>query len=128
MNIPANLMYAKSHEWVEFLTETTCRVGISDYAQHAMGDIVFVNLPAAGDEATAGEALCDLESVKAVADVYSPVSGTIAEVNGELDDQPELLNTAPYGAWIAEIHNVTGRDGLMDAEAYRAHCQAEEHA
>ncbi len=128
MNIPANLFYSKSHEWVEFLTETTCRVGISDYAQHAMGDIVFINLPAAGDEVDVEGTLCDLESVKAVADVFSPVKGTVANVNGELDNQPELLNTAPYEAWIAELRDVTGREGLMDAAEYKVFLEEEENA
>ena len=109
MNIPANLMYAKSHEWVEFLTETTCRVCISDYAQHAMGDIVFVNLPAAGDEATAGEALATLNRSGGGRRVQ-PGQRQIAEVNGELDDQPECQPRAPMAPGSRD-HNVTGRDG-----------------
>ena len=128
MNIPEDRMYNKSHEWVQFLTDDTCRVGISDYAQNAMGDIVFINLPATGDQLSAGDALCDLESVKAVSDVYSPVDGTVQLVNGELDDAPELLNTAPYEAWIAELTDVIKGEGLMDAAAYRAHCELEEQA
>ncbi len=125
MVIPEGLYYAKSHEWVKFLSEDSCLVGISDYAQAALGDIVFINLPQAGDSVTAGEPLCDLESVKAVADVYAPVSGVIEEVNQELDEACELINSAPYEAWIARISGVTSRDGLMDAAAYKAHCEAE---
>ena len=113
MVIPEGLYYAKSHEWVKFLSEDSCLVGISDYAQAALGDIVFINLPQAGD------------SVKAVADVYAPVSGVIEEVNQELDEACELINSAPYEAWIARISGVTSRDGLMDAAAYKAHCEAE---
>lgn len=125
MLIPEDLYYAKSHEWVRFLSDDTCLVGISDFAQAAMGDIVFINLPQAGEAAVAGEPLCDLESVKTVADVYCPVSGTIEAVNQELDEKSELLNTAPYEAWIARISGVAGREGLMDAKAYKAHCEAE---
>ncbi|MEF9894471.1 MAG: glycine cleavage system protein GcvH [Clostridia bacterium] len=126
MNIPANLYYAKSHEWVEFLENGTCRVGISDFAQAAMGDIVFINLPAVGDKVARETALCDLESVKAVADVFCPVTGTVESVNEALDDAPELLNSAPYASWIAEISGVSGKDGLMDADAYRAYCESED--
>lgn len=125
MLIPQDLLYAKSHEWVKFLSDDVCLVGISDFAQAAMGDIVFVNLPQEGDEVTAGESLCDLESVKAVADVYSPVTGTIEEANAALDDQSDLLNSAPYEAWIAKISGVTDKSELMDAEAYAAFCEAE---
>ena len=117
MVIPEGLYYAKSHEWVKFLSEDTCLVGISDYAQAALGDIVFINLPQAGDSVTAGEPLCDLE--------YAPVSGVIEEANQELDEACEIINSAPYDAWIARISGVTSRDGLMDAAAYKAHCEAE---
>lgn len=128
MNIQQGLFYAKSHEWADFQDSGICRVGISDFAQAAMGDIVFVNLPNVGERVTAGEALTDIESVKAVADVFSPVSGTIVAVNEALDDAPELLNSDPYGAWIAEIEGATGREGLMDAAEYEAHCAKEEEA
>ncbi len=125
MNFPAELLYAKTHEWVKMLDDTTALVGISDYAQDALGDLVFVNLPMAGDSVTAEEPLCDVESVKAVSDIISPVSGVIAEVNEELLDAPEKLNEDPYGAWIARIEQVTGRADLMDAAAYEAFTQAE---
>ena len=126
MNISQNLFYAKSHEWADFQDSGICRVGISDFAQAAMGDIVFVNLPNVGDSVSAGETLTDIESVKAVADVFSPVSGTIVAVNDALDDAPELLNSDPYGAWIAEISGAKNHEGLMDAAAYAAHCAKEE--
>lgn len=128
MNIKKDLFYANSHEWADFQDSGICCVGISDFAQAAMGDIVFVNLPSVGDRVTAGEALTDIESVKAVADVFSPVSGTIVAVNEALDDSPELLNSDPYGAWIAKIEGATKHEGLMDATAYEAHCAKEEEA
>ena len=101
-------------------------VGISDFAQSELGDLVFVNLPAVGDDVVAGEAACDVESVKAVSDVMSPVTGSVAEVNEELDDSPELLNSDPYGAWIMKIENVTDFSELLSEEEYEAFTK-EEH-
>ena len=95
-------------------------VGITDYAQSELGDLVFVNLPEVGDDAVAGEAFGDVESVKAVSDVLSPVNGRICEVNEELLDAPELLNSDPYGAWIIKVEDVDGLDDLMDAAEYEA--------
>ena len=120
MNFPAELKYSRDHEWVRMLDDTTALVGISDFAQSELGDLVYVNLPVAGDEVTAGETACDVESVKAVSDVMSPVSGVIAEVNGELDDSPELLNSDPYGAWIFKVSGIHDFSELLDAEAYEA--------
>ena len=100
-------------------------IGISDFAQHALGDVVFVNLPGEGDEVTAGEAFGDVESVKAVSDLVSPVSGTVCAVNEELLDQPELLNKAPYDAWLIKVENVEGSEELLDAAAYEAFCTEE---
>lgn len=94
MNIPAELKYTKSHEWVKE-EDGVYTVGLTDYAQKELGDIVFINLPAEGDEAVAGGALADVESVKAVSDVFSPVTGTVAEVNEELPDEPQQINQAP---------------------------------
>ena len=125
MNFPAELLYAKTHEWVKMLDDTTALVGISDFAQDSLGDLVFVNLPMVGDSVTAEEPLCDVESVKAVSDIISPVSGVIAEVNEELLDAPEKLNEDPYGAWIARIEQVTDQADLMDAAAYEAFTQTE---
>ena len=122
-HVPAELLYTKSHEWVQFTGETTARVGITDFAQNSLGDIVFVNLPAEGDGVTAGEAACDVESVKAVSDVFSPVTGTVAEVNEELPDKPQQINQAPYDAWIAKITDVTGTEELLSAEEYAALCE-----
>ena len=126
MNFPAELKYTKDHEWVKMLDDTTALVGISDFAQSELGDLVFVNLPAVGDDVVAGEAACDVESVKAVSDVMSPVTGSVAEVNEELDDSPELLNSDPYGAWIMKIENVTDFSELLSAEEDEAFTK-EEH-
>ena len=125
MNFPADLLYARTHEWVKMLDDTTALVGISDFAQDSLGDLVFVNLPMVGDEVTAEAALCDVESVKAVSDVISPVTGVVAEVNEELLDAPEKLNEDPYGAWIARIEQVSAKAELMDAAAYEAFTQEE---
>ncbi len=118
MNYPKELFYMKSHEWVKFLDDATALVGISDHAQDALGDLVFVNLPQAEDAVTAGESFADVESVKAVSDVYSPVTGTIAEINEALLDSPELLNQDPYGAWMIKVVNVTDHADLLSAEDY----------
>ena len=124
MNFPAELKYSKDHEWVKFEGDTAI-IGISDFAQDALGDVVFVNLPGEGDEATAGEAFGDVESVKAVSDLVSPVSGTIVAVNEELNDAPETLNADPYGAWIIKVEGVTAQEELLDAAAYEAFCAEE---
>ena len=125
MNFPAELLYSKSHEWVQMLDDTTALVGITDFAQDSLGDLVFVNLPMVGDSVAADEALCDVESVKAVSDVISPVTGVIAEVNEELMDAPEKLNEDPYGAWIIKVDQLDGQEELLDAAAYEAFCAQE---
>ena len=123
-NVPSELRYTASHEWVaeegDLLT-----VGLTDFAQSELGDLVFVNLPEVGDDATAGEAICDVESVKAVSDVFSPATGTVAEVNEELLDAPELINEDPYGAWLLKLEDVSELEELMDADAYVAFCASE---
>ena len=125
MNIPENLKYTKSHEWEEFLPDGAARVGLTDHAQDALGDLVFVNLPEAGDAVTAGEALGDVESVKAVSDIFCPVTGTVRAANEALLDAPEAINADPYGAWLVEVEAITGQEELLDAAAYEAHCAAE---
>ena len=120
MNFPAELKYSKSHEWVKMIDDTTALVGITDFAQSELGDLVFINLPAEGDAVTKEEAFCDVESVKAVSDVMSPVTGVVAEVNSELEDEPQKLNEDPYGAWIAKISDITDFEELLDAAAYEA--------
>ena len=112
MNFPAELKYSRDHEWVKMLDDTTA--------------LVYVNLPEPGDEVLAGETACDVESVKAVSDVMSPVTGVIAEVNEELDDSPELLNSDPYEAWIMKIEHITDFSELLSAEEYEAFTK-EEH-
>ena len=124
MNYPAELKYSKSHEWIKYEGDVAV-IGISDDAQDALGDVVFVNLPAVGDEVTAGESFGDVESVKAVSDLISPVSGVICEVNEALDDAPETLNEDPYGAWIIKVEKVTEEEELLEADAYEAFCAEE---
>ena len=124
MNYPKELSYAKTHEWVRKDVDTYI-IGITDYAQHALGDVVFVNLPQEGDEVTAAESFGDVESVKAVSDIMSPVTGTICAVNEELADSPELLNSDPYGAWIIKVQDVSDTEELLDAASYEAFCAQE---
>ena len=124
MTINPDLKYSRDHEWVRMDGDVAV-IGISDFAQDALGDLVFVNLPQVGDEVTAGEAFGDVESVKAVSDLLSPVTGTVAEINEELLDAPENLNNDPYGAWIIKVENVTGSEELLDAAAYEAFCSQE---
>ena len=124
-NIPAELKYSASHEWIKE-EDGIFVIGLTDYAQSALGDIVFINLPEEGDEVTAGESFADVESVKAVSDVFSPVTGTICAVNEELLDDPAQVNEDPYGAWLIKVENVTGTDELLDAECYAAVVEAEE--
>ena len=121
-----NLLYSKSHEWVEKISDTSARVGLTDYAQDALGDLVFVNLPEPGDPVTDGEAFADVESVKAVSDVYSPVTGAVAAINEELLDRPQLINESPYEAWFVEVEEIEAFGELLDAAAYEAHCRAEQ--
>ncbi len=124
MNYPNNLLYSKSHEWLK-MEGNVALVGISDFAQDALGDVVFVDLPQPGDEVVAGERFGDVESVKAVSELVSPVSGVVIEVNEELDNSPELLNSDPYGAWIIKVSPVTDREELLDYIDYAAHCAQE---
>ena len=122
MNIPAELRYSSDHEWVR-VDGATATIGITEYAQDALGDVVFVEMPDAGLAVAAGESFSEVESTKSVSDIYAPITGSISEVNTELESQPELLNSDPYGAgWICriEISDPSELDGLMDAEAYRA--------
>lgn len=125
MNVPKELLYTKSHEWVKKLDDGSVLVGLSDKAQSDLGDLVFVNLPAVGDSFAAEDTLCDVESVKAVSDVYAPVNGTVTEVNEILLDTPEAINKDPYGTWIAELTDVSGLEDLLDADAYIAVCEEE---
>ena len=122
-DIPEDLKYTVEHEWVRADSGTVLRVGITDFAQDALGDIVFVTLPQAGAEIQAGEPCGELESTKSVSDIFAPVTGTVVAVNGALDANPELVNSDPYGeGWMFEVE-VPGTeelDGLLDAAGYRA--------
>ena len=126
MNIPQNLSYTKSHEWVLFLNATTARVGITDTAQQLLGDLVYINLPEVGDSVVSGDTFSDVESVKAVSDIYSPVTGEISAVNEELKDAPQKMNTDPYDSWLIEVKNITGQEKLLTAEQYAKICAEEE--
>ena len=124
MLFPAEMKYSKDHEWMKE-EDGVVVIGISDFAQDALGDVVFVNLPGEGDEVTAGGAFGDVESVKAVSDLVSPVSGTVCAVNEDLLDEPEQLNKAPYDAWLIKVENVSDTEELLDAAAYEAFCAQE---
>ncbi|MBQ1307223.1 MAG: glycine cleavage system protein GcvH [Erysipelotrichaceae bacterium] len=121
---PEELKYTKTHEWVKE-EDGLYVVGLTDFAQDALGDIVFVNLPQTGDAVTAGEAFSDVESVKAVSDVFSPVTGVVAEINEEILDNPALVNEDCYGAWLIKVSDVTGTEELLDAAAYEEVCANE---
>ena len=120
-NVPTNLRYAKSHEWVKIESDGTATIGITDYAQSALGDITYVQLPKVGAVLKAGETFGVVESVKAASDLYAPVAGAVIAVNTSLDSAPESLNTSPYeGAWIMKVRpaNTTDVGPLLDALAY----------
>jgi glycine cleavage system H protein len=127
VNYPKELKFTKEHEWARDEGDGRVRVGITDYAQDALGDVVYVDLPEAGTEVKAGEPFGEVESTKSVSDVYSPVSGTVIEANTGLQDRPELVNEDPYGeGWMIaiEIPDRAQLEGLMDAEAYRSFAEA----
>ena len=125
MNTPNELKYSRSHEWIRMTGEDTAEIGLTDFAQDQMGDLVFVELPEAEDELTAGESFANVESVKAVSDVYSPVTGVVLEINEELLDNPALINEDPYGAWLVRVGSISGYEELLSAEEYDASCQEE---
>lgn len=116
---PKELKYTKDHEWLRCEGDFAY-VGISDFAQSELGDLVFVNLPEVDDEVVAGEAFGDVESVKAVSDVLSPVTGVVVEINEDLLDDAALINNDPYGAWFIKVGNITATDDLLTAEEYEA--------
>ena len=119
-NVPANLQYSKEHEWVDG-SGSRVKIGITDYAQGALGDIVYVQLPKVGDTVTEGAVCGEIESTKSVSELFSPVTGKVVAVNTDLDSAPESLNSDPYGAgWIAEIEVSAPSSALMDATAYSA--------
>jgi len=129
MNIPADLKYAKSDEWIR-VDGNTATVGVSDFAQSELSDVVYVEMPAVGEVFEAGQSFGSVESVKAASEVYLPVAGKITAVNDDLASKPELINQEPYGAgWIVkiEITDAGNLSNLLDAAAYQAHCEARKH-
>jgi glycine cleavage system H protein len=128
MEFPEDLKYSREHEWV-LVEENVVTVGITDFAQEQLGDVVFVELPAVGDSVTKDEAFGVVESVKAVSDIYAPVSGTVVEINDDLPESPEMINEDPYGdGWIIkiEISDRTDLDDLLDAVAYQQYVEEQE--
>jgi glycine cleavage system H protein len=120
--VPDNLSYTKEHEWVQVLDANTIRFGITDFAQEALGDIVFVTLPAVGDDIASGESCGEVESTKSVSDIYAPVSGRVSAVNDLVETSPETINQDPYGnGWIAQVEVETSSvSGLLSADEYLA--------
>ena len=121
MHIPENLKYTSDHEWV-MIQNDRAKVGITDYAQDALGDVVFVDIPEVGKRVTVGETVTEVESTKSVSDIYAPLEGEIIEINQDLDDSPELLNGDPYGeGWIfiLELNDAASIDNLLSAKEYR---------
>lgn len=127
-NLPANLRYAKSHEWVLDHQDGTVTIGITDHAQEALGDVVFVELPEVGQELSKGKEFGVIESVKAASDLYSPVDGEVIEINDALEDAPETVNDAPYeGGWMMKVRLTDqALDDLLDADAYQATINADD--
>lgn len=123
MNIPADLQYSSSHEWVK-CEDGKIIIGLTDFAQDSMGEVVYVELPELDDELVAGESFAEAESVKAVSEVYSPVNGMVVRVNEVLVDNPALVNEDPYGTWLIEAEGEIAEE-LLDAEAYRKLCEQE---
>ena len=121
---PEELKYSKTHEWVKE-EDGLYVIGLTDFAQSELGDIVFVNLPVVGDKLTAGAAFADVESVKAVSDVFSPVSGTVAEINEDILENTAAINEAPYDAWLVKVQDVDGFEELLDSAAYAEFCAQE---
>ena len=125
MNFPKELKYSKSHEWVKMTGDAEAVIGLTDYAQDQLGDLVFVNLPEEGDSFEVDEAFADVESVKAVSDVLSPVAGTIEATNEELLDSPQMINTDPYEAWLVKMVEISESTDLMSADEYEDFIKSE---
>ncbi|UPQ82569.1 glycine cleavage system protein GcvH [Pseudomonas knackmussii] len=126
-DIPSDLRYAASHEWARLETDGSVTVGISDHAQEALGDVVYVELPEVGQQLTAGQQAGVVESVKAASDIYAPISGEVVAINEQLTDSPEVVNTEPYGSWFFRLkpNDAAELDKLLDADGYKASCDAD---
>lgn len=124
MNTLENLKYSKSHEWLRYDGDEVY-IGITDFAQESLGDLVFINLPEVGEEVCLGESFADVESVKAVSDVISPVTGVVSEINEDLLDAPEDINSDPYESWFIKVKDITETEELLDNIAYENFAEAE---
>ena len=126
-DIPSDLRYAASHEWARLEADGSVTVGISDHAQEALGDVVYVELPEVGQQLAAGQQAGVVESVKAASDIYAPISGEVIAINEQLTDSPEMVNSEPYGSWFFRLQpsDASALDKLLDAEDYKASCDAE---
>ena len=126
-DIPSDLRYAASHEWARLEADGSVTVGISDHAQEALGDVVYVELPEVGQQLAAGQQAGVVESVKAASDIYAPISGEVIAINEQLTDAPEMVNSEPYGSWFFRLQpsDASALDKLLDAEGYKASCDAE---
>lgn len=118
MTRPADKQYLATHEWVQFMDDTTARIGITDFAQEQLGDIVFVELPEVGQDVSKGEQVAEVESVKTVSDIYTPFSGHVSSINEALEDEPERVNAAPFEAWLFEVSDITDKEELLSLEDY----------
>jgi len=126
MTTPKDYEFSKTHEWIQFLDDGTALTGLTDFAQKSLSDLVFINMPAEGDSVSSGEPYADIESVKAVADINSQVSGDILATNEDVENEPGRINEDPYGSWIIKIGNISDKADLMDAGQYDAFCEEEE--
>ncbi len=126
-NIPSDLRYAASHEWARLEEDGSVSVGISDHAQEALGDVVYVELPQVGQQLAAGQQAGVVESVKAASDIYAPIAGEVIAINEQLSDSPEAVNSEPYGSWFFRLQpsDAAELDKLLDADGYKASCDAE---
>lgn len=129
MNVPEDLKYTRTHEWVRLEADGTATVGITDHAQHLLGDLVFVENPSTGRKLQAGEECAVLESVKAASDVYAPLSGDVVAINSDIEVAPEKINQDAYGAWMFKLKpdDAGQLEQLLDATAYRQHVESESH-
>ncbi|MDQ5983549.1 MAG: Glycine cleavage system H protein [Eubacteriales bacterium SKADARSKE-1] len=125
MKILKDLMYTKTHEWIKMTGDKKAKIGLTDFAQDSLGSLVFVNLPEVGDEVSKDDSFGDVESVKAVSDVFSPVNGKVSAINEELLDSPEKINESAYDAWLIEVEDIEENKDLLTPEQYEKVCNEE---